>query len=535
MWAFTYMTTCVFWGYGYFTDLLTRLSVNDALLGTYYFWWTSLTYVPLFFFSLSILYVLTSISLRARAAALTSLPVFTLYLTEFIDYHPLNQSWSVMDATLSGVNILLTNALNRYHPFVFYTSAALLLATLLFFINVTYSNRSRRAAPQPPTSAFRLDQSAVINIIALWMGSWWALQEGTWGGWWNWDSSETFGLMVLLAVLYLWHARVLSRAPFASVTTTLIFVALITLSYFFIQLNFDLVSHNFGSKFFFFFNNNLFFLEVSTVLLLLIGVWSSRGLTLLYQLGMYRVHILRPRVAVSPILRQAPFWVPLLWVIISYKPLLNYFVWNFLALNLFNFEISLQAVNLIALIALTVWLPSTVFLSKSILIAYSIKAVNWFWALGILLLSRSSLHSFHILLVWFTLTNLAVAELSLASWLVESNYNYFQLSTSLFEMTSKLFIVDTVGFEFVDHWTTPYSALIPSWNLVAVSNSSSVNFFTLLFTNGALSNLYSLVTLYATSYLTLELPYLTALNSLAVAALFLLTLLKRTHHKLSHF
>ena len=76
-----------------------------------------------------------------------------------------------MDATLSGVNILLTNALNRYHPFVFYTSAALLLATLLFFINVTYSNRSRRAAPQPPTSAFRLDQSAVINIIALWMGS----------------------------------------------------------------------------------------------------------------------------------------------------------------------------------------------------------------------------------------------------------------------------------------------------------------------------------------------------------------------------
>ena len=91
---------------------------------------------------------------------------------------------------------------------------------------------------------------------------------------------------------------------------------------------------------------------------------------------MYRAYIVHSQVAVSPILRQAPFWVPLLWVIISYKPLLNYFVWNFLALNLFNFEFSLQAVNLVALIALTVWLPSAAFLSKSLLVAYSIKTVN---------------------------------------------------------------------------------------------------------------------------------------------------------------
>jgi hypothetical protein len=46
--------------------------------------------------------------------------------------------------------------------------------------------------------------------------------------------------------------------------------ALFLLSYFFIQLNFDLVSHNFGAKFFFFFNNNLFFLEAVFFLLVLI-------------------------------------------------------------------------------------------------------------------------------------------------------------------------------------------------------------------------------------------------------------------------
>jgi len=45
-------------------------------------------------------------------------------------------------------------------------------------------------------------------------------------------------------------------------------ILLIIFSYLFIQLNFDLVSHNFGSKFFFFFNNNLFFLEILMLLII---------------------------------------------------------------------------------------------------------------------------------------------------------------------------------------------------------------------------------------------------------------------------
>ena len=37
---------------------------------------------------------------------------------------------------------------------------------------------------------------------------------------------------------------------------------IVVFSYFFVQLNFELASHNFGSKFFFFFNSNLFFAEI---------------------------------------------------------------------------------------------------------------------------------------------------------------------------------------------------------------------------------------------------------------------------------
>jgi cytochrome c biogenesis factor len=91
------------------------------------------------------------------------------------------------------------------------------------------------------------------------LGSWWALQEGTWGGWWNWDSSETFGLFFFLLPFFFYHNKSYLNFHqknlniFKKSTTLLLF------SYFFIQLNFDLVSHNFGIKFFQFFSNNLFF------------------------------------------------------------------------------------------------------------------------------------------------------------------------------------------------------------------------------------------------------------------------------------
>ena len=59
-------------------------------------------------------------------------------------------------------------------------------------------------------------------------------------------------------------------------------------TYFFIQLNFELVSHNFGSKFFFFFNNNLFSMEV--IFLTILGMlWLLRLNSLTWtRLGFYR-------------------------------------------------------------------------------------------------------------------------------------------------------------------------------------------------------------------------------------------------------
>lgn len=52
--VFFYLPLYALSGYTVLLDLTSRLSPNDAYVGTYYFWWTNLLYLPLFFFGLAI-------------------------------------------------------------------------------------------------------------------------------------------------------------------------------------------------------------------------------------------------------------------------------------------------------------------------------------------------------------------------------------------------------------------------------------------------------------------------------------------------
>ena len=89
----------------------------------------------------------------------------------------------------------------------------------------------------------------MISILtALYLGSWWALQEGSWGGWWNWDASEFLGLLVLYLILTIFHNK-----SNLSHVITLFYSIRLSLSYLFIyffllQLNFSIISHNFGFR-----------------------------------------------------------------------------------------------------------------------------------------------------------------------------------------------------------------------------------------------------------------------------------------------
>lgn len=509
-------------GYGATVDFNTRLSPNDACLGTYYFWWTNLTYLPLFFFALTILALSHCAATRYTFWSSICFIIYAFYPLELVDYLALNTDALVSVYSSYSLNTLLTNVLNRYHPFVFYLSVIMLAVVMLSTYQSNWQSHSN-----VDSLSLRVQPSlgwlAVwVNLLALWMGSWWALQEGTWGGWWNWDSSEVFGLLITLLLLWLLHSKLNIRRRVHTIVKNTLSLTLIIFSYFFIQLNFDLVSHNFGAKFFFFFNNNLFFIEV-----LLLNILTV-GFTYYYYFGLTtNVYLAQPLATLrvgttSYFIRSLVPLILVVWVIWSYRPLLNYFLWNFADINVFNFEPSLQPVNLLAVIVMFLWLTQIRASFVAICMATLPLFSNPLFALLIFFSINSRFTVIHASLAWIGLLNIVLYDLVLVSWASSSSYFYVVADTTTLLCGDALLVVDNTSVEQVRTWLSFTDISSFSWNILAVSNSPAVNFFTLDLSHSFFENYYYLSFIYTNACLWLELPLMGTLNLLFWAPLFLI-------------
>lgn len=503
-------------GYSFFLDSPLRTTLNGSFIESYSFWWTSLTYLPPFFFLLLILvFTIKNLSLGVRNLHLYLLLLLLVYLPEVVDYTPLN----VIDLTTSysnyGLNRLLTNTLNKYHPLVFYFSTcALLSVSYIYVTEVMRSNTTFKTPSALKYWGYTSLLAVLVNLLSLFMGSWWALQEGTWGGWWNWDSSEVLGLEVSFVALSLSHSyyRIRHCEKFLLKCAWLIFL-LIT-SYFFIQLNFELVSHNFGSKFFFFFNNNLFSIEV--ILSLLLGITATFRYYR-YSSEIELVFLSRwARIGTTATLSLFKNYLPsliLAWLFLGYKPLMNYFSWNFLGLNLFNYDSSIQTTNLLIFIGLLLWAMTYTtrsFLFCAYLIAFS---TNWIWLLLLLFTFSTATTRIHGLILTFTALNLTLADLFPVYWFTQTPYlNTF--SSSATSWVSEVSVAaDTYSWDFVKGISTLSTRTASSWDTISLMNTPSTNFFSLELFNSTSLNYYELGISYTTAYLEFQLPLTPTLAS----------------------
>jgi len=174
-----------------------------------------------------------------------------------------------------------------------------------------------------------------LNSFALFLGSWWAFQEGTWGGWWNWDPSEVLGLLVLLTILLISHKPQNYLNIWSLLQKTFVGVMLFIWVYFFTQLNFDLVSHNFGNRFTFFFVNTLFYLDMLVLLTLNLTLFRLVNFGLTKSLKLSRITNERFEGNLAWPLVLTTTWT--LLVLGSFHSLFNYFLWQYLGVNFWNF------------------------------------------------------------------------------------------------------------------------------------------------------------------------------------------------------
>ena len=501
-------------GYSYFVDYTARLNINDNPLGTYYFWWTNQLYLPLFFFTLILVAAFGAHSASLKLCVLLAFLLEVLYPTELWDYLSMSATPLIPSYVGYGANSLLTNALNRYHPLIFYASATIFITTALHLVKPLLTKKPFSKLSSSVTQNWTGWVAVLVNLVALWKGSWWALQEGTWGGWWNWDTSEVFGLLVTVLILTLLHARTTLMGLISTFQKFVALQALFLLSYFFIQLNFDLVSHNFGAKFFFFFNNNLFFLEAVFFLLVLIlyTCYVSLFKRLASVVGIKQL-------ADSSVVRMLPAVVATSWVLWSYKPLVNYFLWNFLEVNIFNVEVSLQPIHTTILLVFLVWLLGS--LGHTALLTLILVFYTSHWAFIALFftqaLSRTAL--LHTTLAFFTLLNVILLDLFPIQLVTTSNYGYLSSSFRCLFEGCNILVLDGTSIELVKTHRSVSLWNSSNWNITSIPNTATLNFFSLVASAEFFQNCYKIGMGYIDVHLVLELPLLGTLNFLFVLLL----------------
>jgi len=94
----------------------------------------------------------------------------------------------------TNFNFLLKNNLNKIHPFLFYYGLVFFNVYFSFLVKIK-KNFYYIAYADSSKAFFLTHKSIFLSSSALFLGAWWAFQEGSWGGWWNWDPSETLSLV----------------------------------------------------------------------------------------------------------------------------------------------------------------------------------------------------------------------------------------------------------------------------------------------------------------------------------------------------
>lgn len=252
--------------------------------------------------------------------------IYTLTIIEYWSYTYLptkNLHWEFQ------LNSLLTNSINKYHPFIFYFSLTWVYTSLLLLLQTNKKSQFKSVYAK----IWLIQKSSLFLqtiYFTLGLGSWWALQEGSWGGWWNWDSSEVFGLLVMLFYIQLIH-RSFTKTILSNVKNSVVsFLITIALTYVLIQLNFDLVSHNFGTKINQFVNSDQFFYIITSLLSAVLV------LTVLLYKKYTNNYVFLSKIKPILIKTTLLILVTLCVVLLSFVELINNFYWLIFGTNVMN-------------------------------------------------------------------------------------------------------------------------------------------------------------------------------------------------------
>ena len=271
----------------YFFNMLNRIILDEFYISNFYYIWGNFSIM----FILFILIFFTIFSFKSALLFNKSVTVcllfVQLYYFNIFDYFFLNTYLFNNDYQLKNYNILLNNNVNKIHPILLYSSLYFIFFNL--FINklcLPYLHVNVNILK----SLYSLPLLIFYLSFTLMLGSWWAFQEGSWGGWWDWDISEVFGLFILVNMLKLLHDDLIHNNRSVYLFSMTHYYTILLIFYFFMQLNFSLISHNFNLNLSSNFISNFLFISIILI------IFVSKLKTYIKNLTFYNFYTINYRV-----------------------------------------------------------------------------------------------------------------------------------------------------------------------------------------------------------------------------------------------
>jgi hypothetical protein len=333
-------------------DNFARIYSNEFFLNTYYYYWTIYWFIPILLTTVMYVYLVnTNVLIRLNNIYLYTFILYFITL-DTMNYFFLNNQFDKYLSRLENYNILLQNSINKYHPLLFYS--VLIICTIICI----YKLNSVNIYSKKLIKYFNIDVTYYLIsyitslFLTLLLGSWWAWQEGSWGGWWNWDPSEVFGLAVIVVLTIFNHLYTHNYTMYLRYYYYLYSIILILFFYFFLQINFDLISHNFGIKLTQFVNtlHNYMFILLLLIYCFIYSLWFIYSYTISLYWYIFTKNNSNYTQFQYAIFKYTIFIFIFYEVMLSFIPLVNDFVWKIYSILLPNINFNSYYVNGLLLI-----------------------------------------------------------------------------------------------------------------------------------------------------------------------------------------
>ena len=171
----------------YFFNILNKIILDEFYISNFYYIWGNFSIMFILFIFIFFTIFSFKSGLLFNKLVTASLLLAQLYYFNIFDYFFLNTYIFDNDYQLKNYNILLNNNVNKIHPILLYSS-------LYFIFFNLFLNKSRLPYLHVNVNILKSFYSLPLLVFylsfTLMLGSWWAFQEGSWGGWWDWDISE---------------------------------------------------------------------------------------------------------------------------------------------------------------------------------------------------------------------------------------------------------------------------------------------------------------------------------------------------------